>query len=101
MSGEGKGWEEARFDGVFSCVVATTALTASIGHAGRFAQGDHSELRTILSLLFFTVPGVIAGGQIGSAVARYIPQRTMMVGMGILFILVAGLMLGEVILNVR
>ncbi len=65
------------------------------------AQGDHSELRTILSLLYFTVPGVIAGGQIGSAVARYVPQRTMMVGMGILFILVAVLMLGEAILNVR
>ena len=44
---------------------------------------------------------MIVGGQIGSAVARYIPQRTMMVGMGILFILVAALMLGEVILNVR
>jgi uncharacterized membrane protein YfcA len=82
-------------------VVAATALTASIGHAVQFAQGDHSELGTILSLLLFTVPGVIVGGQIGSAVARYIPQRTMMVGMGILFIVVAALMLGEVILNVR
>jgi len=82
-------------------VVAVTALTASIGHAVQFAQGDHRELGTILTLLLFTVPGVIAGGQIGSAVARYIPQRTMTVGMGILFILVAALMLGEVILNVR
>ncbi len=82
-------------------VVAATALTASIGHAVQFAQGDHSELDTILSLLLFTVPGVIAGGQIGSAVARYMPQRTMMVGMGIRFILVAALMLGEEILNVR
>ncbi len=65
------------------------------------AQGDHRELRTILTFLYFTVPGVIVGGQIGSAVARYIPQRTMTVGMGIFFILVAALMLGEVILNVR
>ena len=60
-----------------------------------------SELGTILSLLLFTVPGVIAGGQIGSAVARYIPQGTMTVGMGILFTLVAALLLGEVIPNVR
>ena len=64
-------------------------------------QGDHSELRTILSLLYFTVPRVIVGGQSGSAVARYMPQRTMTLGMGILFIVVAALMLGEVILNVR
>lgn len=82
-------------------VEAITALTASIGHAVQFAQGDRGELGTILSLLLFTAPGVIAGGQIGSAVARYIPQRTMTVGMGVLFILVAVLMLGEVILNVR
>lgn len=47
------------------------------------------------------VPGVIVGGQISSVVARYIPQRTMTISMGILFILVAALVLGKVILNVR
>lgn len=82
-------------------VVAVTALVASTGHAIRFLQGDAGELRTIVSLLLFTVPGVIVGGQVGSAVARYLPQRAMMVGMGFLFILVAALMLGEVTLNVR
>ncbi len=71
------------------------------GTKSGFAQGDHSELGNIMSLLLFTVPGVTVGGQIGSAVARYIPQRTIMVGIGILFILVAALMLGEAILNVR
>ena len=64
-------------------------------------RGNHSELATILSLLLFTLAGVIVGSQIGSAVIRCISQRTMMVGMGILFILVAVLVLGEVILNVR
>ncbi len=72
-----------------SVLVAATALTASIRHAVWFARGDHSELGTILSLLLFTVPGVIIGGQICSAV------------IGILFVMVAALMLGEVILNVR
>lgn len=48
-------------------VVAATALTASIGHAVQFAQGDHSELGTFLSLLLFTVPGAIVGGQIGGS----------------------------------
>jgi hypothetical protein len=41
------------------------------------------------------------GGQISSAVAGCIPQRTMMVGMEIHLVLVAALMLVEVILNVR
>ncbi len=48
-----------------------------------------------------TAPGVIAGGQISSVVARYNPQRTMTVGVEILFILVATLVLGAAILNVR
>ncbi len=77
-------------------VVATTALIASGAHAYQFFQGDTSELGRIASLLIFTVPGVIIGAQIGSAVARYIPQRALTIAMGVLFILVAALLLGEV-----
>jgi len=77
-----------------------------------FAKDDASRQRALTTfrtadllagrrILSPTVPGVIVSGQISSAVARYILQRTMTVGMGILFILVAALMLGEVILNVR
>ncbi|CAN5838862.1 sulfite exporter TauE/SafE family protein [soil metagenome] len=77
-------------------VVAITALIASGAHAFQFFQGDTGELDRIVSLLIFTIPGVVVGAQLGSAVARYIPQRVLMISMGILFILVAALLLGEV-----
>jgi uncharacterized membrane protein YfcA len=55
-------------------------------------------LSTVLSLVIFTVPGVILGGQLGSWVASRIPQHTLERGLGVLFILVAALTLGEVFL---
>ncbi len=48
-----------------------------------------------------TVDGMIAGGQISSAVTRYIPRRTMRVGTAIRSIMVMALMLGAVSLCVR
>lgn len=80
-------------------VVAATALTASIGHAVQLVQGSHGELSTIVNLLLFTVPGVIVGGQFGSAVASRIPQRVLERSMGLLFVLVGASMLGEVIIR--
>jgi hypothetical protein len=51
-----------------------------------------------MSLVIFTVPGVIIGGQIGPMIASRIPQKLLEHGLGILFILVALLMLGDGIL---
>ena len=87
-------------------VVAITALIASVGHLVQFIQTGGSALNTVLSLVIpstssghrFTVPGVILGGQLGSRVASRVPQRTLERGLGILFILVAVLTLGEVVL---
>lgn len=79
-------------------VVALTALSASAGHFVRFAQTGGEVLTTVLNIVIFTVPGVILGGQLGSRVASRIPQRTLERGLGVLFILVAALTLGEVIL---
>ncbi len=76
-------------------VVALTALVASTGHFIRFIQTGGSVLETVLSLVIFTVPGVILGGQLGARVASHISQRTLERGLGILFILVAALILGE------
>lgn len=81
-------------------VVAITALTASGAHAYQFFQGDTGELGRIVSLLIFTIPGVVIGAQLGSLVARHIPQRLLMISMGVLFILVAALLLGEVGLKI-
>jgi uncharacterized membrane protein YfcA len=45
----------------------------------------------------FTVPGVILGGQLGSLIASRIPQQILERTLGILFILIAALTLGETI----
>ena len=81
--------------GVF--VVAMTALIASSGHFVRFAHEGGDVMMTVLSLVIFTVPGVIIGGQIGSRVASRISQHALEFSLAILFILVAILMLGDVI----
>ncbi len=80
-------------------VVAVTALVASTGHFVKFVQAGGDTLNTVLSLVIFTVPGVIIGGQLGPLVASRISQRTLERGLAILFILVAALVLGEVILR--
>jgi uncharacterized membrane protein YfcA len=64
----------------------------------RFTQAGDEVLNTVLSIVIFTVPGVIIGGQLGSRVASRIPQHTLERGLGVLFILVGALTLGEVIL---
>ena len=80
-------------------VVAVTVLLASTGHFIKFAQAGGETLSTVLSLVIFTIPGVIIGGQLGPFVADRISQRTLERGLAVLFILVASLMMGEIILR--
>lgn len=79
-------------------VVALTALIASSGHFVQFARQGGEVLDTVLSIAIFTIPGVIIGGQLGSKMANHIPQRSLERALGGLFVLVATLTLGEVIL---
>ncbi|MFZ1399910.1 MAG: sulfite exporter TauE/SafE family protein [Candidatus Promineifilaceae bacterium] len=79
-------------------IVAVTALVASVGHFYSFLQQGPETLNVVYSLVLFTIPGVIIGGQLGSAVADRIPQNMLMRGLGVLFTLVAILTLAEVIL---
>ena len=79
-------------------VVAITALSAATIHLWRFIQVGGDTLGTVLSLCIFTVPGVIIGGQIGPAVATRISQHALEKSLGVLFILVAMLLLGKVVL---
>lgn len=78
-------------------VVALTALFAASGHLVRFLQSGPETVDTVLALVVFTVPGVLVGGQIGPLVASRIPQHALERAMGVLFILVAVFMLGDVI----
>ncbi len=80
-------------------VVAVTALAASAGHLVRFISAGPATLEVVVSLVVFTVPGVIIGGQIGPAVAARIPQQRLERGLAVLFILVATLTLAEVLLH--
>jgi uncharacterized membrane protein YfcA len=79
-------------------VVSVTALAASAGHFVRFTQSGWEVLSTVLSIVIFTVPGVIIGAQLGALVASRIPQRILERSLAVLFILVALLTLGEVVL---
>lgn len=79
-------------------IVALTALSASAGHLARFVREGQDAVTTVLSIVIWTVPGVIIGAQLGSRVAGRIPQQVLERGLGVLLILVAILTLGEVIL---
>jgi uncharacterized membrane protein YfcA len=79
-------------------VVSITALIATSGHLLGFVQNGSETLLTVLSLALFTVPGVILGGQIGPLVAARISQPILEISLGFLFIFVAALTLGQVIL---
>lgn len=79
-------------------VVAVTALFASAGHFYKFINYGGTTLQTVLNIVIFAVPGVIIGAQLGSFISRKIPQTIFERGLGILFILVAALTLGEIIL---
>ena len=82
-------------------IVAITALTASIGHIAQFAQAGGDTLATVLSLVMFTAPGVLIGAQLGSIFANRLSQKLLERSMGILFILVGTIVLGEIILHNR
>ncbi|NBF39449.1 MAG: TSUP family transporter [Spirochaetes bacterium] len=80
-------------------VIAVTVLAASGGHVVRFASAGPETLNRVLSLVIFTVPGVLIGGQVGPKVAAKVPERTMQVTLSVLFILIAFLTFGEVVLE--
>ena len=79
-------------------VVVVTVLVASLGHFYKFATSADSQILTqVLSVVMFTIPGVIVGGQIGPLVqARVNPDRVTL-GIAILFIAVGIFMLTTVV----
>lgn len=76
-------------------VVALTALSAASGHLFQFVRTGGDVMDTVLSLVIFTVPGVIIGAQLGSAVSGRISQHTMERSLGVLFAIVALVTLGK------
>ena len=79
-------------------VIAVTVLVASGSHVVRFVQAGPDTLLQVASIVIFTVPGVLIGGQVGPAIAKKIPDRAMELSLGILFVIIAALTIGEVVL---
>jgi hypothetical protein len=75
--------------------VAITALAASVAHAISFFSTPGSDIGTITSIILFTVPGVIIGGQLGPAFIRQVPEQRLIRSLGWLFFAIAGLTLFE------
>lgn len=75
-------------------VVVVTILLASGTHAYQFIQhADAENLQRVASLVMFTVPGVLIGGQIGPWVQRNVDAQLMKLFIAIVFGLVGVLML--------
>ncbi len=79
-------------------VVAGTILAGASGHLVRFFQSGGETLSTVIQITVFTAPGVILGAQLGSLLASRIPHHTLERSLAVLFILIALLTLGEVVL---
>lgn len=78
-------------------VVALTALTASLGHVWKLATSGGGGMETVASLIIFTIPAVILGGQLGPRLATRISASTLVKFMGLLFLMVGGLMLATLL----
>lgn len=76
-------------------VVAVTALAASVTHLLEFASAGGDSLSTVGSIVIFTVPGVIIGGQIGPQIAKRVPEQRLVRSLGWLFLLIGVITLIE------
>ncbi len=78
-------------------VVVITVLVASLGHFYKFViSADPTILTQVASIVLFTIPGVIVGGQIGPLVQAKVDPDKIQLGIAILFIAVGVLMLTTV-----
>lgn len=80
-------------------VVAVTALAASVTHLFDFIADSGGALDTVLSIVIFTVPGVVIGGQLGPRLSQRIKGPTLITFLGWLFAIVGVITLGEAILG--
>jgi len=80
-------------------IVACTVLAASIVHFIRFSRMGGDTFSTVLNIIIFTIPGVIIGGQLGPRISSKIPQRVMVISLGVIFIIVAVITLLEAALK--
>jgi len=79
-------------------VVVVSVLVASVGHMVEFAStADAALMQKVLSVVVFSVPGVILGGQIGPFVQARVPPQVSKIGLAVLFTLVGIFMLATLL----
>jgi uncharacterized membrane protein YfcA len=75
-------------------VVVVTVLIASAGHFYNFATStDANVLTQVVSIVTFTIPGVVVGGQVGPVVQARVNPDVTTVGIAFLFVAVGIFML--------
>ncbi len=77
--------------------VALTAMVAAAGHMIKFLSADDGTMDTVVALVIFTAPGVVIGGQLGPMFSTRVSQHTLEKSLGILFVVVSSLTLGQLI----
>lgn len=79
-------------------VVVVSVFFASLGHFYHFAtSADPQMVAQVQSIVLFTIPGVIVGGQLGPLVQARVNPDLVKLGIAILFIAVGILMLTTVV----
>jgi len=79
--------------------VAVTALAAGATHVLGFIGEGASTMNVVLSIVIFTVPGVLIGGQLGPSLTHRASEKMLLRSLGWLFIGVGILTLGEALLG--
>ena len=80
--------------GVF--VILFTTLAAATGHFVGYVRGG-AALDTVFSLLVFTTPGVLVGGQLGPWVASHLPELAFNRALHVVLLLAASLVVVEAV----
>jgi len=73
--------------------VATSVFTLGIA-AGAGALVHALAATPVWYVVAWSIPGVILGGTVGTHVSKYVPSDLMEIGLGVVFALVGGLVLG-------
>ncbi len=68
---------------------------------GDFGRDPRHALDTVLSIVIFTVPGVVIGGRLGSQLARRASDQRLVRFLGWLFLGIAAVTLGGVLRRVE
>lgn len=79
-------------------VVAVTALAASVTHLVGFVNDSGDSMATVLSIVIFTVPGVVVGGQFAPLLSRWVQGAKLIIFLGWLFAAIGIITVAEALL---